>query len=219
MEFNKEKYKIYSWKNWMMLHWILNPGLAINELILGQRIPKISLEDKTIDKPRIERSLVPCPHCDTLHDTRTWSIQNGTAFKNWFGLYCKNCGNIIPCLTNVFSFLILALTFPVWGWFRKSLKSKWLEKQPKRYENIEIKHHPSSFDKTGWIKTGLSWGAFMFLTMSIVFPFIGGQEITWKSLLLGLIIWTIGGLAFGYIMKLFINKKINKNDKVYADRV
>ena len=120
MEFNKEKYKIYSWKNWMMLHWILNPGLAINELILGQRIPKISLEDKTIDKPRIERSLVPCPHCDTLHDTRTWSIQNGTAFNNWFGLYCKNCGNIIPCLTNVFSFLILALTFPFWGWFRKS---------------------------------------------------------------------------------------------------
>ena len=43
MEFNKEKYKIYTWKNWMVLHWILNPGLAINELILGQRVPKISL--------------------------------------------------------------------------------------------------------------------------------------------------------------------------------
>ncbi len=219
MEFNKEKYKIYFWKNWMMLHWILNPGLAINELILGQRIPKISLEDKVIDKPRMDRSLVPCPHCDTLHDVRTWSIQNGTAFKNWFGLYCKNCGNIIPCLTNVFSFLILALTFPFWGWFRKSLKAKWLEKQPKRYEHIEIKHHSNQFDKKGWIKTGLSWGAFMFVIMSIGFPFIDGQEITWKSLLLGLVIWTIGGLAFGYIMKLFINKGTNNNDNTYADRI
>ena len=47
MEFDKEKYKVYTWKNWMMLHWILNPGLAINELILGQRVPKVSLEDKT----------------------------------------------------------------------------------------------------------------------------------------------------------------------------
>ena len=61
MEFNKEKYKIYTWKNWMVLHWILNPGLAINELILGQRIPKISLEDKISNKPRIERTFIPCP--------------------------------------------------------------------------------------------------------------------------------------------------------------
>ena len=48
MEFDKEKYKVYTWKNWMMLHWILNPGLAINELILGQRVPKVSLEDEMI---------------------------------------------------------------------------------------------------------------------------------------------------------------------------
>ena len=127
LEFNKEKYKIYTGKNWMMLHWILNPGLAVNELILGQRVPKISLEDKTIDKPKIERTLVPCPHCETLHDGRTWSTQNGTAFKNWFGLYCGNCGNTIPCLTNGFSFLILGLTFPI-GVGLKKIESKMVRK-------------------------------------------------------------------------------------------
>ncbi|MGK0413746.1 MAG: hypothetical protein ACJA1B_001954, partial [Polaribacter sp.] len=111
MEFDKEKFKVYSWKNWMMLHWILNPGLAINELILGQRIPKISLEDKISDKPRMERSFIPCPHCKTLHDGITWSTQNRTAFKNWFGLYCTNCEKIIPCLMNAFSFILLAITF------------------------------------------------------------------------------------------------------------
>ena len=213
MEFNKEKYKVYTWKNWMMLHWILNPGLAINELILGQRVPKVSLEDKTIDKPRIERTLVPCPHCETLHDGRTWTTENGTAFKNWFGLYCKNCGNTIPCLTNGLSFLILAITYPIWGWFKKRLKEKWLAKQPKRYENIDIEHIPNPFDNKSWIKTGLSWGALMFLTMSIGFPYFEGQEITWITLLLGIVTWTIGGIGFGYTMKLFVNKTINKKEE------
>lgn len=41
----------------MMLHWILNPGLAINELILGQRVPKVSLEDKSVDKPELKEHL------------------------------------------------------------------------------------------------------------------------------------------------------------------
>ncbi len=207
MKFDKEKYKVYTWKNGMILHWILNPGLAINELILGQRVPKISLEDKTIDKPRIERTFVPCPHCETLHDGRTWSTTNGTAFKNWFGLYCKNCGKIIPCLSNILSFLILLITFPVWGWFRDSLKEKWLEKQPKRYENIDIENIPNPFDKKNWILSGLIWGAFMFLIISIILPSFSGQIITLKSLFVGVISWTIGGLAFGYIMKLFNNKK------------
>ena len=207
MKFNKEKYKVYTWKNWMMLHWILNPGLAINELILGQRIPKISLEDKTSIKPRFERTFVPCPHCEKLHDGRTWAKQNGTAFKNWFGLYCPNCGKVIPCLTNGFSFIILVITFPIWGWFKKNLKSKWLENQPKRYENIDIEIKPNPFNKQRWIKMGLTWGAFMFLFMTFLFPFFMGQNITLKSKLFGLIIWTIGGLVFGYIMKLIMNKK------------
>lgn len=209
MKFDKEKYKVYTWKNWMMLHWVLNPVLAINELLLGQRVPKVTLEDKTIDKPRVERAIIPCPHYKTLHDGRTWSIENGTDFKNWFGLYCTNCGNTIPCLTNGLSFLILAIVFPIWGWFRKGLKEKWLKKQPKRYENSVIQSIPNPFDKKYWIKTGLLWGAFMFLIMSIGLPYFKGNEITWQTLLLGLVIWTIGGLGYGHMMKLFINKVIN----------
>ena len=113
-------------------------------------------------------------------------------------------------MTNGLSFIILAITFPIWGWFRKSLQEKWLAIQPKRYENIDIEHIPNPFDKKSWINTGLSWGAFMFLIMSIGFPYFDGQEITLKTLLLGLVIWTIGGLGFGYTMKLFMNKTIKK---------
>jgi hypothetical protein len=46
MKIDETKYKIWTWKNPLMLHWIINPGLAINELILGQRIPKITLVEK-----------------------------------------------------------------------------------------------------------------------------------------------------------------------------
>ncbi len=201
MKFDKQKYRVYTWKNWAMLHWILNPALAINELILGQRVPKISLEDKTIDKPRIERSFVPCPHCETLHDSRTWATANGT---------CRNCGNTIPCLTNWLSFLILAITSPIWYWFRKSLRAKWLAKQPERYENIDIEHVPNPFGEKNWIKTGLSWGAFMFIFMEIGFRSFQGKEITGRSLLVGIVLWTISGLIFGYVMKLLTNSKGKK---------
>ena len=45
------------------------------------------------------------------------------------------------------------------------------------------------------------------------FPYFYGQEITWKTLLLELVIWTIGELGFGYTMKLFMNKTINKKEE------
>ncbi len=213
MNFDKSKYKVYTWKNWIMLFWILNPVGFINELILGQRVPKVSLEDKTVDKPRIERTFIPCPHCETLHDGRIWSNENGTGYQNWFGLYCTNCGNTIPCLTNIASFIILALTFPIWGWFRKRLKAKWLEKQPNRYENIDIDQTKNPFSKKDWIASGLIWGALMFLTMTIAYPYLVGHEITGKTLLFGLIMWTIGGIGFGYTMKLWSTRSLKKKEK------
>lgn len=59
-------------------------------------------------------------------------------FKNWFGYYCDNCGEIIPVQRNLTSLIVLVLTFPIWGWFRKTLKQNWLNKQPDRYKNINL---------------------------------------------------------------------------------
>ncbi|WP_394907946.1 hypothetical protein [uncultured Mesonia sp.] len=207
MNFDKERYKVYTWKHWSMLHWCINPGLVINELILGQRIPKVSLVDKTQDKPLVERSYVPCPHCHSLHDSRTWAAPNATLFKNWFGLYCPNCQQIIPCLMNVFTFLILAISFPLWGGFKKRLKTKWLAQQPARYENLNLEQVSQKFKTQNWVKTGLTWGAFMFVFMSVLYPYFTGGKITAVSLGLGVVIWTLGGLLFGYFMKAYLNKK------------
>ncbi len=204
MQFDEEKYKVYTWKNWMMLHWVLNPGLAINELILGQRVPKISLEEKASDKPRIERSFVPCPHCETLHDGRTWSTANGTGFKNWFGLYCNNCGGVIPCLMNVCSFLVLAITFPVWGFFRSGLRAKWLEKQPARYNAVDVENTPNAFGNGSWLRSGIGFGGTMFVLMALVFPVLGGEDLVLSTLLIEFVIWMLGGLLFGFVMKVFL---------------
>jgi len=207
MNFDRKKYKVYTWKNWMMLHWLLNPGIMVNELLLGQRVPKISLEEKTTDKQWFERSIVPCPHCETLHDGRTWSSVNGTAFKNWFGLYCNTCGNIIPCLINVFSLIILIITFPIWGWFKTALKNNWLEKQPQRFFDINLETTTSPLQKISWLKIGLIWGAFMFLIFMVML-YLDGSEISLKMILSGVVISAIGGLIFGYLMKIIFKAAI-----------
>lgn len=213
MNFDKNKYKVYTWKNWMMLHYIINPGLAINEILLGMKVPKISLVDKTSEKSLVERSFIPCPHCNTLHDHRTWSTQNKTAFKNWFGLFCPTCENIIPCLTNATSFILLALTFPLWGWFKNSLKKKWLEKQPHRFKNLDLESIPNPYENGGWIKIGSMWGLCMFVIMTFIFPLMSGEDITLKSILTAIPIWVIGGLIFGYSMKFTMNRKGKRHSK------
>jgi len=204
MKYDKTKYKVWTWKNPMMLHWIINPGLVFNELVLGQRIPKVMLIEKTSNKSLAERSFVPCPHCDTLHSGLKWTPQNKTAFKNWFGYYCDNCGKIIPCLTNLTSYIILGLTFPIWFWFKDKWKTKWLEKQKIKFSKPLNLSTPEF--KIKWWRDGLSWGLLMYFFMEILFPLIQGKDITQKGLLIGIPVWMIGGLLFGCTLKR-INKK------------
>lgn len=68
------------------------------------------------------------------------------------------------------------------------------------------------FDDKRWIISGFSWGAIMFLLMTFVFPLWDGDPITMKSIVVGLIIWTITGLGFGYTMKISM-RKLEQNEK------
>lgn len=211
MKYSK-KYKVYTWKDWIFLHYIINPGLAFNELIFGIRIPKIILEDQTLGKPKINGSYIPCPHCQTLHNSKTWSKKNKTALKNWFGYYCPECGEIIPCMTNLTTYLILGITYPLWIGFKKKLKQKWLKKQPKRFEHLDLSEDPAKlerFNKKNWIITGLISGGTMFVLISLILPFIGlgDSPITWHKILISIPICLVAGLGFGFFMKIFLNKK------------
>lgn len=215
-DFDTEKYVVWNWKHWAFFHWILNPGVAVNELLFGQRSPKVLLIDKDSDKPLMERNYVPCPHCNTVHDARTWSALNKTAFGHWYGFYCTHCREIIPCLQNVFSYIILTITYPIRLPFLAGFKKRWLAKQPARYENISFE--AIEHEKISWWKMGLKFGAIMFVFMTF---FMAGTMSNmgdeskgyWefvlapRYLVINLVSWTVGGLVFGRIMKYFMGPK------------
>lgn len=210
MNYDKLKYRKVDWKHFMMLHWVINPGLVINELILGQRIPKVMLKERGKKQSWVESHKVPCPHCNTIHNGQVWSLQNKTAFKNWFGLYCPSCGGIIPCLMNVTTFVVLVITAPIWYWFKNGLQKKWLSKQPERYKNIDL--NAPYIKKVIWWKQGLSWGAIMFVFMTL-FEYAQGLEITPRVILGNSITWAIGGLIFGLSMRFMTRKPQEKQNK------
>ena len=167
MEFDKETYKVLDTKSIEVKHWKINPLMAINELVLGHRVPEVLLIDKTSDKPLLDRGYVPCPHCGTIHDSRTWSKQNNTVYKNWYGYFCPECQQIIPCVRNWTAHLMLMLSRPFRKGDTESRKRQWLEQQPARFENL-------CFDpvQVNWRNLGLKWGFFMFLAMGIGFPLL-----------------------------------------------
>lgn len=212
---DKSKYKVYRWTHPAYLFWMINPGSVINELILGQRIPNVSLLDKTSGKTKFESSFIPCPHCKTIHDSRKWWVHNITAFGNWFGLYCDNCGKTIPCFWSIWSWIILANTYPLWIWFKKPLKEKWLKAQAKKFKKIEISDVKNPYAGKGWIKVGLSWGLFMFVLMTFFFPLIDSDPITAKKILISIPVWTLGGLSFGYAMKKFFNRQMKERESYF----
>ena len=206
MEIDRNKFKVWDKKNFSVIFSMINPGLAINELVLGQRIAKVILIDQTSDKPLMERTYVPCPHCGTHHAGVTWSLKNKTALKNWFGLYCPNCEGLIPCHRNWTSFLILALTYPLWFWWINRWKESWLRKQPERYSNLNLQ--PVEHKKVNWIKMGLLFGAAMYILSSLSMILTSGSEYILTAILVNIPIWTIGGIGFGYLMKWQMGKRV-----------
>ncbi len=202
MEYDKEKYKAWKLPHPLLLHWILNPGLAFNELILGQRLPKLTLIDKTSNAPLMERQYVPCPSCNALNDGRLWA--KGNAMGNWFGYICPECGEKIPCLWNITSIVLLVLTFPVWIWIKLFFEEKWVEKERLRFSNVESIKLPEA--KTiSWIKMGAMFGFLMFCFMSL--PQILMNRMPFTNIAIQIVIWAVAGLFFGLVMKFILGRR------------
>ena len=66
----------------------------------------------------------------------------------------------------------------------------------------------SKFEGNGWIKIGLIFAVVMYIFNQLLMPyFIFKDEITQKKLIIGVPIWIIGGLLYGYIVKSLEEKK------------
>lgn len=210
MTYDKTKFKVWALPHPVILHYVLNPGLMFNELILGQRLPKVRLIDKKSDKPLLERTYIPCPHCDTLNDARLWS--KGNTFGHWFGYLCPNCNQTIPCLWNIFSLVILTITFPIWYLFARSFRNKWLIVEKTRLSKIQ--ERPLRQAKSiNWILRGtFLFGGFMWFILEMLpqlWSILNGNPWDLTSLITQLFHWFIIGFIWGVIMHVWMHKKGN----------
>ena len=202
MEFDNEKYKALKLPHPLFLHWILNPALAFNELALGQRIPKLLLTDIKSTAPLMERQYVPCPHCNALNESRLWA--KGNAFGHRFGYLCPECDGKIPCLWNITSLALLAITFPLWIWLKLFGEKKWLAIEKQRLAKAATQL-PSA-KETKWRRMGALYGAIMFCVMAL--PKYVTHEISVNELAVHGVIWLISGIAFGLVMKFYMGRKV-----------
>ena len=198
MQYDKNRFKIQALPHPFILFWILFPVLIINELIFGQRQPKVTLIDKESDKPPEERCYVPCPHCETLNDPRLWATK-GNAFGHWFGLVCPSCHQIIPCLWNIFSLAILAITFPLWYFPVRFFRHRWIEKEKERLAKVLERPltQATSIYSMGWIGAFVS-GVFMvvmFVISEVVLNVWKGREWDLKTMLESLPMWMFTGFV------------------------
>jgi len=194
-------YKVWKLPHPLILHWVLNPGLCINELLLGQRLPKISLVDQNSEKPLTERTHVECPHCETIHNSKLWG--GGNTFWHYAGLYCPVCEEKIPTLLNVFSIIILVLTFPLWKPIELIYGNKFKAWELSRLRNsVAVREKPSSISG---LKMGLFFGSAMGVFFLVQNTILQGWSI--DVLRNSLIAAIFAGIFFGAIMKFTLSRK------------
>jgi hypothetical protein len=194
-------FKVWRLPHPAMLHWVLNPGLVVNELLLGQRVPKVQLFCESCEGALLQRSYIPCPNCKTMNGSGAWRRRD--SFWHWLGLVCPNCGKRIPSLWNLFSLVLLAITSPLWY-----LPYRLYFRDRNAARPIGNPNRPP-VSKRLWIALAVFWGFFMWLLMSALpvgMRVYRGEPPRWYELWIGLVIWSIGGAAFGYMMQRTLGK-------------
>jgi len=200
-------FKRWDYRHPVILHWLLNPGLCFNELVLGQRLPKVMLICNSCQQALADRTYVPCPSCHQLHSGRLWAGKDN--FAHWFGYVCPSCGESVPCLWNIWSLLVLAITCPVWFLPSRILKRKWIELEKRRIAAAVGKSRKSA-EQIRWIYLGVvAWGGLMWLLFCalilIVTVCTGRWHVLWFVPAM-LPLFLLGGLAWGLAMRWFMNR-------------
>ena len=206
MQYDKNRFKIWALPHPNVLFWVLNPVLIVNELIFGQRAPKVTLIDQKSDKPLMERIYIPCPHCETLNNSRLWAKWN--SFGHWFGLVCPSCHQIIPCLWNIFSLAVLAITFPLWYFPARFFRRRWLEKEKERLAKV-LERPLIQAKSINWVLIGVfGWGVPTWVTFEVVLNVWSGREWDLIIMFIELPIWLVAGFAWGLWMRASMNRKV-----------
>jgi hypothetical protein len=106
------------------LFWLVNPGLAINELLLGQRIPKDMVACRSCHNYWARRTFVHCPWCGTYSEFAIWS--GGHGFGHWLGIVCPECGQRVPTLDNLITWAVTAGVVLAYRILGRPFEERWL---------------------------------------------------------------------------------------------
>lgn len=68
-----------------------------------------------------------------------------------------------------------------------------------------------AFQGKQWIWTGIGWGLFMYVIMQIVYPLWEGDFAWSRSHLIFFVMWIFGGLVWGWLVSLSVDKKSTDN--------
>lgn len=207
MQYNQDKFQLLQLASPQLLFWAINPVMAINELILGQRLPQVILIEKHSTQPMLERQFIPCPHCKALNPARLWS--SGNAFAHWFGYVCPECSGTIPCLWNVTSLLLLALTAPIWLLLKKPLQQRCKIKSLKRVIAMKQKTAKVTHQQP-CIKTAQATAVILFLFMSFIQS--RAATLSVEQMSISLMTSCLVGIVFGQLATL---KKRQRSKKRY----
>jgi hypothetical protein len=97
----------------VMIHWRLNPGLAINEVLLGQRVGPTwfcsTCKPETLPNVPMpmKKSFLRCGECRVFISSKEWI--GPKAFENYDGLICPQCGGQVEVVRNCLGRLIDSL--------------------------------------------------------------------------------------------------------------
>jgi hypothetical protein len=179
----------------VLLHWVLNPVLVFHEIVLGQRLPRLQLICESCAGPISSRTYVPCPSCAVVHDARLWN--GGNAYGNWLGWVCPTCSKRIPCLWNVTSLAVIALTAPIWYlphlyYFR--------DRPTLRRFRVLTLFEPS----TAWWRLGLAYASLAWAVTSLLPQLLhwsAGRAVDYHGLIRSALLWYSAGLVFGFVLR------------------
>ncbi|MFY9221118.1 MAG: hypothetical protein WAQ98_00525 [Blastocatellia bacterium] len=221
---NCQNFEIWKLPKLYLLHWILNPGLAIFEVVLGMRVPKQLYVCNQCQRHLVERAYVYCSVCSTLHSSLIWSKRN--ALGHWFGYVCPKCSAIIPCLWNITSLLVIGITLPIWWFPARFYRHKWLDFEKERLttsqQNLKHQNVSEQIKQINWISRGIiGFGLPMWLVFSsIIFLILPSTPrfagYSYGKAAIEFLPYFIGGLPLcllvGAIWGLLMRKRLTKDN-------
>jgi hypothetical protein len=192
--------------NVALVHWLLNPAFVVNEMLLGQRLPRVTHICIKCDKPLVLRQFARCSACGAFHSAMLWG--KGNTLGHWFGLFCPDCGGRIPTLLNLLSCIIAGVMAPVWWPLWRMVRHRWITLERNRARKLRESGASDRMPIRNWVWWGVfGWGLTVWVILCLYDVVRHGiQQGLVIDCIIILPIWLVAGGVFGYVMKRILGR-------------